>query len=121
MPASGPAFVSPLHPVQTFFFAFQQNETKALGEHFIRDNGSVVVVVDFFDGEGGDFGKEDAAEGVGEGDVEADEREGGFEGVVAVELDFEVLDAVRILDAEMEKGRCTFRNLTKDHLLSSRG
>jgi hypothetical protein len=38
-----------------------------------------------------------------------------------VELDFEVLDAVSIPGAVTAEGRCTFRNLSKDHLLSSPG
>jgi hypothetical protein len=36
-----------------------------VGEHFVLDDGRVHVDEDIFDGEGGDFGEEDAAEGVG--------------------------------------------------------
>lgn len=86
--------MSPLHPVQAFLGAFQRNEAEALGENFVRDDRGVVVDVDFLNGEGGDFGEENAAEGVGEGCIEADEREGGFEGVISVEYDFKVLDNV---------------------------
>lgn len=62
-----------------------------MGEDFILDDGGVVVDVDEFNGEGGDFGEEDAAEGVGEGSVDADKGEGGVEGCVLVELNVEVL------------------------------
>lgn len=46
---------------------------------------------DVFDCEGGDFGDEDPAEGVRYGGVEGEEREGGFEGGVSVELNCEIL------------------------------
>ena len=46
---------------------------------------------DIFDCEGGDFGDEDPAEGVGYGGVEGEEGEGGFVGGVLVELDREIL------------------------------
>ena len=54
----------PLHPVQALFCAFQRNQAEALGEHFVGNDRGVVIDVDLFDGEGGYFGKEDAAEGV---------------------------------------------------------
>ena len=63
-----------------------------MGEDFVGHDGGVVVDVDVFDREGGDLGKEDAAEGVGDGGVDIDEGEGGFEGEVAVELDLKGLD-----------------------------
>lgn len=46
---------------------------------------------DILDCEGGDFGDEYSAEGVGYGGVEGEEREGGFVGGVLVELDCEIL------------------------------
>ena len=46
---------------------------------------------DVFDCEGGDFGDEDSAEGVGYGGVEGEEGEGGFVGEVLVELNCEIL------------------------------
>jgi hypothetical protein len=36
-----------------------------VGEHFVVDDGGVIFDVDVFYGCGGDFGDEDAAEGVG--------------------------------------------------------
>jgi hypothetical protein len=61
-----------LHPIQTLFCAFQRDETEALREDFVSHDRGIVVHVDFLYGEGGDFGEEDAAEGVGERGVEAD-------------------------------------------------
>ena len=46
---------------------------------------------DVFDCEGGDFGDEDPAEGVGYGGVEGKEGECGFVGGVLVELHCEIL------------------------------
>lgn len=60
-------------------------------EHFVLDDGGVLVDVDVFDGERRDLGEEDAAEGVGDAGVDADEGEGEVEGFRGVELDFEVL------------------------------
>ena len=75
-----------------------------MGEDLVRDDRGVVVDVHFFDGEGGHFGEEDAAEGIGDGGIQADKREGGFERVIAVELDFEVLRAVSTINCRsMEK------------------
>ena len=62
-----------------------------MGEDFVGHDGGVVVDVDVFDGEGGDLGEEDAAEGVGDGGIDVDEGKGGFEGQVAVELYLEGL------------------------------
>lgn len=62
-----------------------------MGEDFVLDDGGVVVDEDVFDGEGGDFGQKNAAEGVGEGGVDTDKGEGGVVGGVLVELDLEVL------------------------------
>ena len=47
---------------------------------------------DVFDCEGGDFGDEDSAEGVGYGGVQGKEGECGFVGGVLVELDREILE-----------------------------
>lgn len=41
-------------------------------EHFVLDYGGVVFDEDIFDGEGGDFGEENAAEGIGYGGVNVD-------------------------------------------------
>lgn len=56
-----------------------------------------MVDEDVFDGEGGDFGEEDAAEGVGDGGVDADEGEGEVERFLGVELDLEVLHRELVL------------------------
>lgn len=55
------------------------------------DDGSVVVNEDIFDGKSRDLGHEDAAEGIRDRGVQADQRERGFVRVIAVVLDFEVL------------------------------
>lgn len=46
---------------------------------------------DKLDGEGRNFGDEDASEGIGEGGVYADQREGCIERVIFVKLDSEIL------------------------------
>lgn len=60
-------------------------------EYFVLDYGRVLVNEDVFNGEGGDLGEENAAEGVGYGGVDADEGEGGVVGCVGVELDAKTL------------------------------
>jgi hypothetical protein len=62
-----------------------------VGEYFVLDDGRVLVDEDVFDGERGDLGEEDAAEGVGDGGVEAGEGEFGVVWGVLVELDVEGL------------------------------
>ena len=47
---------------------------------------------DVFDCEGGDFGDQDSAEGVGYGGVEGEEGECGFVGGILVELNCEFLE-----------------------------
>jgi hypothetical protein len=71
--------------------AAKRNETQAVGEHFVLDDGGVLVDEDIFDGEGGDFGEKDSAEGVCDRGVDAGKRKGCIVGGVAVELDIEVL------------------------------
>ena len=56
----------PVQPAQTFGVTGERNETQAVGEYFILDDGGVVVYEDGFDGEGGYLGEEDATEGVGD-------------------------------------------------------
>lgn len=60
-----------------------------MGEDLILDDGGVVLYKDVFDGESWDLGDEDAAKGVCERGVEADEGEGSVVGLVSVELDGE--------------------------------
>ena len=79
------------HPSETFEGAGEGDETQALGEDFVLDDGGVVLNVDTLDGEGGDFVDHDAPEGVGNGGVHADEGESGFAVVIFVELDPEIL------------------------------
>ena len=67
-----------------------------MGEDFVLDDGGVVVDEDEFDGERGDFGDEDAAEGISEGGVDADEGERGVEGCIFMEVDVEVLSGKRV-------------------------
>lgn len=85
-----------------------------MGEHFVLDDGCVLGDEDIFDGEGGDFGEEDAAECVGDRGIDANEGEGEVEVEVlvfyvgsqripwrcAVELDLEVLE--ENLDSSLE-------------------
>ena len=80
-----------LHPVEAFEAAGEGDETEARGEHFVLDYGGIVVDEDVFDCEGGDFGDEDPAEGIGYGGVKGEEGECGFVGRVLVELDSEIL------------------------------
>lgn len=60
-------------------------------EDFVLDDGGVVVHEDVFDGEGGNFGEENAAEGIGDGGVDAYEGEGGVVGVEFVKLHSKIL------------------------------
>lgn len=62
-----------------------------MGEDFVLDDGGVLLDENVFDGEGGEFGEEDAAEGVGCAGVEAGEGEDGEVGGVFVEVDRDVL------------------------------
>lgn len=60
-----------------------------MGQHLVLDDRGVVVDVDVLNGKSWYLGEEDAAEGVGEGGVDADEGEGGEELVVLVKVDAE--------------------------------
>lgn len=71
-----------------------------MSQHLVLDNGGVLDDVDILNGERGELSDQDAAEGVGDGGVNADERELGLELVVLVEFDAEVLGFVSML-------RCT--------------
>ena len=59
------------------------------------DYRGVLYDEDGFDGEGGDLGEQNSAEGIGDRGVDVDEREGGIEGGVGVEADLEVLERIR--------------------------
>jgi len=111
-----------LHPVQALFGAFQRNKTETLGQDIIVNDGGVIVYVDFLNCKCRNFGKEDTAEGVGKGGIETNKREGRFERFVVVELDSKVLDLSHYTaKREMGEEAHTFRNLSKDHRLSSPG
>lgn len=56
----------PAKPAQTFRVASERNKTETVSEDFILNYGGVVVYENGFDGEGRDFGKKDATEGVGD-------------------------------------------------------
>ena len=43
-----------------------------MGENLVVGYGGVIVYVDVFDGNSGDFGEQDAAKGICEGGVDAD-------------------------------------------------
>lgn len=62
-----------------------------MGKNFVLDDGCIVPDVDVFDGEGGDFGDEDAAESISKGCVDVDKGEGSFEGEIPVKLDLKGL------------------------------
>lgn len=62
-----------------------------MGEDFVLDYGGVVVHEDIFNGDSGDLSEKYASECVGDGGIDADEREGSMEGVILVELDLERL------------------------------
>lgn len=83
--------------------AVEGHEAQSVGEHLILNDGGVVLYEDVFDGERWDLGDEDAAEGVCERGVDADEGEGSVVGLVAVELDgkggLEVLDGEGVVFA----------------------
>ena len=81
----------PFQPAQAVVRATEGDQAEAVGEDFVLDDRGVVVDEDVFDGEGGDFGEQDAAEGVCDRGVDAGEGEGGVVGGVGVEVDVEVL------------------------------
>jgi hypothetical protein len=59
-----------------------------------------------FDGEGRDFGQEDAAEGVRDAGVDADEREAGVVLLVLVELDAELVAEARDVPGVVLRRAC---------------
>jgi hypothetical protein len=72
-----------------------------VGEDLVLDDGGVVVDEDVFDGEGGDLGEQDAAEGICDGGVEAGEGEGGVVRGVGVEGDVEVLGWKSVFEGDL--------------------
>lgn len=64
-------------------------------ENLILNDGGIVIHKDEFDSHGRYFGNEDAAKCIGNGGVEADERERRVEWVIFVELDSEILSVFK--------------------------
>lgn len=99
--------------------ALEGHEAQAVGEHLVLDDRGIVLDVDVLDGEGGDLGQQDAAEGVGDGGVDAYERKGGQELVVLVEVDGEAgaepVDAEGVVFAG-EVARVVCRGVVGDRL-----
>lgn len=60
-------------------------------KHFIGQDGGVVRDEDLLDGKGRDFGDEDAADGICEGGINADDGKGCIVGQILVEFDLKVL------------------------------
>lgn len=58
-----------------------------MAKNLILDDGGVVIHPYVLDGQRGDLGNQDAAEGVGDGGVDADQREGGIVLTILVEDD----------------------------------
>lgn len=87
-------FVIPFHPADGIAVAAQRYQAQAVGKHFVLDDGGVLEDEDVFDGEGGDFGDEDTAKGIGEGCVNTDEGES------EIELAF----FLRVLNARILRG-----------------
>lgn len=80
----------PLHPlVDALLAALEGHETQTVAEHLVLDDGCVVVNPHILNGECGDLGDQDTAEGVGDGCVEANEREGGLVLAVVVKGNIE--------------------------------
>jgi len=61
------------------------HETKAVGQELVGEDGGVRFDFDEIDGHDWDFGENDAAEGVGEGEIDVGELEVDLE-VVCLEL-----------------------------------
>jgi hypothetical protein len=80
-----------LHPAEALGPARQRHEAEAVREHLVLHDRRVVVEEDVLDGDGRHVGHHDAPEGVGDGRVDADEREGRVERGRGVELDAQLL------------------------------
>lgn len=89
------SFLGLLKPLEvvakTLFSTFEGDQAQTVSEDFVLDDRGVVLDVNVLNGESRDLGDEDATEGICERGVNADEGEGGVEGVVVVELDGESL------------------------------
>lgn len=85
--------LEPAHPVEAVHGPFKRNQAQSLCENFVLNDRGVVVDEDELDGEGGHLRHENAAEGVCDRGIEADQGERCFEWVIAVEFDFEALQS----------------------------
>ena len=56
--------LEPTHPVNTIHGTLQWNQTQSLGEHFILDDGGVIVNEDELDGNARHFSHYDTTEGI---------------------------------------------------------
>lgn len=89
----------PLEEVlQALAAALERDQAQAVRQHLVLDHRGVVLDEDVLNRQRRDLGNEDAAECVGEGGVEADEREGGVELLVLVKVDGKV--GLEALDCE---------------------
>jgi hypothetical protein len=88
----GRALLEPLHPAETFTGAGEGDETNAVTEDFVLDDGSVVVDKDVFYGQSGDFGEHDTAVCVCDRGIDADERKDRVVLVILVEVYVEFLE-----------------------------
>lgn len=82
-------FLLILQPIDTLARTREGHQAHPGSQDLILHNRSVVVHEDGFDGQGGDFVNQDPPKGVGDGGIDVDEGEGGFEGCVFVEFDLE--------------------------------
>lgn len=87
--------------METFATTGQRHKTESMCEHFILNYRGVVIHKDVFDSNGRYFGNEDATKCIGNGCIETDEREGGIEWLVFMEVDSEILSVFRKKEEHM--------------------
>ena len=103
------ALLVPLEEVvEALLAAGEGDQAKAVAENFVLDHRGVVPHEDVLDGQRGDVGDHDAAEGVGNGGVDANERELSLIWVVLVEhytdVFAELFDVPGVVLAGVEAG-----------------
>ena len=62
-----------------------------MAEDFIRDHRGIVLYIDGFDSQGGDFGDEDSTEGIRKSGVYTNNRKGSVQRLVVVELNGKIV------------------------------
>ena len=77
----------PVHVPEPFGIPCKGYEPKPLRQYLVLNYGGVVLDVDRLNGEGRHFGEQDATEGVGDGGINANEREQSIIFVILVNLD----------------------------------